>query len=294
MVVVQLTGGLGNQLFQYAAAKALSLHHNTDLLLDVSSFLREELPDLEVPRDFELYHFEGVKEKTIQAPELAADKKFSFLTEKRLERLLPKYRRGVFKEPFYHFDPNFFKSRQSVFLKGGWQSFKYFSKYSPEIISALQLKNSLISNVVKGEPVNKNDGVVSVHVRRGDYLRKPIILEWHGIMGKEYYAEAFEQIAKKTSIKKVFYFSDEPEWVASELLPLMPGEIISNKITASQYEDFYLMQHCSHNIVANSSFSWWAAYLNPNPDKIVIAPQHWFNKAPYDTKDLIPESWIRI
>jgi Glycosyl transferase family 11 len=294
MVVVQLTGGLGNQLFQYAAAKALSLHHETGLLLDVSSFLREELPDLEVPRDFELYNFEGVTEKTINAAELVSDKKFSFLTEKRFERLLPKYRRSVFKEPFYHFDVNFFKSRHSVFLKGGWQSFKYFNKYSTEIAAALQLKKSIVSNVVKTEAANSNEGVVSVHVRRGDYLRKPIILEWHGIMDKEYYAAAFEQIAKKTSIKKVLYFSDEPDWVARELLPLMPGEIVSNTIAATQYEDFYLMQHCSHNIVANSSFSWWAAYLNPNPDKIVIAPKRWFNKAPYDTKDLIPENWIRI
>lgn len=294
MVVVQLTGGLGNQLFQYAAAKALSLHHETGLLLDVSAFLREELPDLEVPRDFELYNFEGVTEKTINAVELAADKQFSFLNEKRFERLLPKNKRGVYKEPFYHFDPGFFNSRHAVFLKGHWQSFKYFNKYKSEIITALQLKKSVISNVLETAAANSNEGVVSVHIRRGDYLRKPVILEWHGIMDKAYYAEAFEQIAKKATIRKVLYFSDEPEWVASELLPLMPGEIISSKIAATQYEDFHLMQHCAHNIIANSTFSWWAAYLNTSPGKIVIAPKRWFNKAPCNTKDLIPESWIRI
>lgn len=295
MIVVQLIGGLGNQLFQYAAAKSLSLYHETELQLDVSSFLRTELPDLEVPRDFEMYNFKGVNERSVDVNTLVNNKEYSFLSEKGLERLLPNYKRGIYKEPFYHFDNNFFKSRKNVFLKGGWQSYKYFDKFQNNIVNALQLKDNLIDAGEKTlYETAGSGGVVSVHVRRGDYLRKPIILEWHGIMGKEYYAEAFEQISKRSTINKVLYFSDEPEWVANELLPIMHGEIISGKISKSQYQDFYLMQHCSHNIVANSSFSWWAAYLNPNPDKIVIAPKRWFNKAPYDTKDLIPENWIRI
>lgn len=294
MVVVQLTGGLGNQLFQYAAAKALSLQHKTSLLLDVSSFMRSELPELEVPRDFELSYFEGVKETTVNTCFLQNDKNYFFLKEKRIERLLPNYRRGVYKEPYYHYDANFFKTRSNVFLKGGWQSYKYFQKFRQQIIPSLQIKKDIVNGVADFASDLRSEGVVSVHIRRGDYLRKPIILEWHGIMNRDYYIKAFEKIAKKTSIKRVLYFSDEPEWVSSELIPVMPGEIISNSISGNQYQDFFLMQNCAHNIIANSSFSWWAAYLNPNPGKIIVAPQRWFNKAPYDTKDLIPENWIRI
>jgi hypothetical protein len=294
MVIVQLTGGLGNQLFQYAAAKSLSLHHNTELLLDISSFSRAELPELEVPRDFEMYNFTGVSDKTINLSALKDSKKYSFLTERKIEALLPNYKRRHYKQPYYHYDANFFKSKNPVFLKGGWQSSKYFEKYHRQIIDSLQLKNNVIEAVKQHEIVVNKVNSVSVHVRRGDYLRMKIILEWHGIMEQEYYAQAFEEISKRTTIDKVFYFSDDPQWVSKELLPIMKGEIVSDTTTKNQYEDFYLMQHCSHNIIANSSFSWWAAYLNPNPNKIVIAPKKWFNKAPYNTKDLIPAGWLTI
>lgn len=295
MVVVQLTGGLGNQLFQYAAAKSLALHHKTSLQLDVNSFLRTELPDLEVPRDFEMYNFKGVNELTVNVNDILKNKEYSFLTEKKFERLLPNYKRGLYKEPFYHYDINFFKSKKNVFLKGGWQSYRYFDNFKDEIKACLELQNNAVGDAYNFfSEKSKSENIISVHIRRGDYLRKPIILEWHGVMGKEYYAEAFEQIAKQQRIDRVLYFSDDPEWVSRELIPMMNGEIISSTVSKNQYQDFYLMQQCSHNIVANSSFSWWAAYLNSNPDKIVIAPKRWFNKAPYDTKDLIPENWIRI
>jgi Glycosyl transferase family 11 len=294
MVGVQLTGGLGNQLFQYAAAKALSLHHKTELLLEVSSFYRAELPDLEVPRNFELYNFAGVEEKLIKAAEHQTNKAFSFLKERRIEKILPNYKRNIYKEPFYHFDENFWKSKPSVFLKGGWQSPQYFSAFDALIKSSLVLKDEMMGNVKQKAASLQNQNTVAVHIRRADYLRKPIILEWHGVLGKEHYAKAFEEINNYTQIEKVLYFSDDPEWVEKELLPMMPGEIVSNATSSNQYEDFYLMQHCTHNIIANSSFSWWAAYLNPNPNKIVIAPQRWFNKAPLNTKDLYPNGWLKL
>jgi hypothetical protein len=294
MIIAQLTGGLGNQLFQYAAAKSLSLHHNTELLIDTSSFSRDELPELEVPRDFEMYNFAGVFDKTIDISTIVGNKNYSFLNEKKIETLLPNYKRGYYKEASYNFDTNFFNSKINVFLKGGWQSYKYFEHYNAQIIESLQLKDDKIAAVKTHEILTKQLNSVSVHVRRGDYLRMKIIFEWHGVMEQEYYARAFEEILKKGTIDKVFYFSDDTKWVSENLLPIMDGEIVSSVTTKNQYEDFYLMQHCTHNIVANSSFSWWAAYLNPNSNKIVVAPKKWFNKAPYDTKDLIPQSWIRI
>jgi hypothetical protein len=112
MIIVQLTGGLGNQLFQYAAAKSLSLHHDIPLLLEVSSFYREELPDLEVPRDFELYQFRGLTEKIISTEELISvidmQKEKSFT-----QKILPRHKRNIYTEPFYHYDRNFFNSKKN-------------------------------------------------------------------------------------------------------------------------------------------------------------------------------------
>ena len=151
MIIVQLTGGLGNQLFQYAAAKSLSLHHNVPLLLDVSSFYREKLPDLEVPRNFELTHFRGISEKIVnpdEIPVIIDFKKKGFLAEK----LVPAYKKSIYTEPHFHFDKNFFKSKKNVFLKGGWQSEKYFQKYKREIHNLLQVKDNLVETAYPGNP----------------------------------------------------------------------------------------------------------------------------------------------
>ena len=293
MVISELTGGLGNQMFQYAAAKALSLHHQTNLVLDVLSFYREELPYLEVPRNFDLNNFEGVNEVLITPNNQIADYKSYKKTP--LSGLVAAHKRKVYKEPFYHFDKNFFNSRKNVLLKGGWQSEKYFSRYKNEVRQAFQIKDEVINRVKELGQKLKNENSVAVHVRRGDYLRLPIILEWHGVLDANHYNNAFTQLQSKLDKPfSIYYFSDDPQWIEENLCPKWPGTIISKDSKNTAIEDFYLMSQCKHNIIANSSFSWWAAWLNDNPDKIVIAPQKWFGNAPCDPKDLIPESWMKI
>jgi hypothetical protein len=293
MIIVQLTGGLGNQLFQYAAAKSLSLYHNVPLLLDCSSFYREEIAELEVPRDFELYQFEGVKEKIITPEELAST--IDLKNEKSfLSKILPPHRRQIYTCPFFHYDRNFFKSRKTVYLKGGWQSEKYFSNYKDTLFQSLQLKPDVISPVREKARQIKEKQTVGVHIRRGDYLRMQIIFEWHGVMSKDYYARGFESIHKLRGDFSVLYFTDDPEWVQKELIPVMDGEIVSSTTSQNHFQDFYLLRCCHNNIIANSSFSWWAAWLNPNPDKMVIAPKNWFNKGPKDTQDLLPANWVQL
>ena len=293
MVIVQLNGGLGNQLFQFAAAKSLSLYHNVLLKIDISSFQRQNLPDLEVPRDFELYNFNGIKDKIFALSEKENADIIRFLKKKSFAKLLPNHKRKIYSEPFFHFDANFFNSRKDVLLRGQWQSEKYFLPYSTFLKEALQLKPGLIKNsLLRGSEVSSTNSV-SVHVRRADYLRKPVILEWHGVMSKEYYANAFKVLDEKIGSYDVYYFTDDPQWTKSALLPLRKGEIISES-TSSHYEDLYLMSQCRHNIIANSSFSWWGAWLNNNPDKIVIGPKQWFNKGPKDTYDILPETWVKI
>jgi hypothetical protein len=293
MVIVQLTGGLGNQLFQYAAARSLSLHHKVPLKLDCSSFYRDKISELEVPRNFELYQFEGVKEKIITPEELSQiidpNAKKTLLT-----KITPKYRRIVYQCPFFHYDSNFFKSRKTVYLKGGWQSEKYFSRYRDIIFQSLQLKQEVVSPVSEKARQIKEKQTVGVHIRRGDYLRMKIIFEWHGVMSKDYYLRGFEEIHKKKGDFSVLYFTDDPEWVQKELIPAMNGEIVSSTTNQNHFQDFHLLSSCQHNIIANSSFSWWAAWLNPNRDKMVIGPKKWFDKGPKDTQDVLPASWIRL
>lgn len=293
MIRLQLNGGLGNQLFQYAAGKSLALHHNVPLLLDISSFHRKNLPELEVPRDFELYNFEGIGDNVFRLSDRENEEIVAFLKKKSLAKLLPNHRRSIYTEPFYRFDANFFNSRNNVLLRGQWQSEKYFVRYTDFFRQTLTLNPTLIAGCLsKAKEVNAVNSV-AVHVRRADYLRKQIILEWHGVMDKAYYSKAFKKLDEALTDYSVFYFTDDPAWVQQELFPLKEGELISGT-TSSHYEDFHLMQNCRHNVIANSSFSWWAAWLNSHPGKIVMAPERWFNHGPKDTQDLLPESWIRL
>jgi hypothetical protein len=294
MVIVYLNGGLANQLFQYASAKALSLHHQVPLALDISSFSRTELPELEVPRDFELYNFKGVNEIVLTKEKLENDPAYRFARPSWINKLLPAHKRNVYVEPHYHYDSNFFKAGKNVYLKGGWQSEKYFAPYREELVSILEMKEELVTRVKNKALEFQQQPTVGVHIRRGDYLRKQIILEWHGVLGRDYYAQAFEIMSKHFPRLKIAYFTDDVDWVEKELLPIAPGEIISGTISRTGPEDFYLMSQCTHNIIANSSFSWWAAWLNKNPSKMVIAPKKWFDKAPLNAKDVVPESWTRI
>ncbi|HSU50429.1 MAG TPA: alpha-1,2-fucosyltransferase, partial [Segetibacter sp.] len=126
-----------------------------------------------------------------------------------------------------------------------------------------------------------------------DYSKK-VVQDYHGTLNEEYYQKAINKLTSLSPNPTFYIFSDDVEWVKDKLLLKRPAEFITGEVTKNHYEDFYLMSQCKHNIIANSSFSWWAAWLNPNPDKIVIAPKKWFNNAPYNTNDLIPQSWIKL
>src|SRR5262249_30437902 len=134
---------------------------------------------------------------------------------------------------------------------------------------------------------------VSVHIRRGDYYNSKETLRVHGILPEEYYRKAVNFITQNSSPSpRFFIFSDDAE--SAGLIGIPSATIVSGKITTTHFEDFYLMQQCRHSIIANSSFSWWAAWLNDNREKVVIGPQNWFNEGPKDTQDLLPERWIRL
>lgn len=291
MIIVELNGGLGNQLFQYAAGLSLSLHHNVPLKVNPLSFSKPD-PITGTKRQLELNNFEG-------SPVIASEKEIESLLQqpsaiRLLEKGLPFHKRKVYKEKGMSFDPNFFKSRKETYLKGNRQSEKYFKAFDNEIRQLLTVNKTVVSNaVISYAELLHGQHSISIHIRRGDYLTQ-IALDVLGILPVEYYQRAISYFTEKINTPVFHIFTDDTEWVKTNLKLECDYSIVSDTISKTAMEDFYLMQNCKHNIIANSTFSWWSAWLNNSPDKTVIAPLKWYNSPSFDNKDLIPTNWIRL
>jgi len=292
MIIIQLVGGLGNQMFQYAMARRLAILKETDLKFDISCFKHYEdrkydLGCFNIAEDFasdkEIYRLKGPEGKRIPR------KIF-----KIINRIKPYHKRSYIMERHYYFDPDILKISNNVYLEGYWQSEKYFKEIENIIRSEFKIKH-------KPDPVNKELGSlilglqsVSIHIRRGDYIADPDVNKVHGICPLEYYNAAIDKISKVIKDPHFFIFSDDPEWAENNLKIDYPTTLVKGNSGDRDYEDMRLMSFCRHNIIANSSFSWWSAWLGENPDKIVIAPKKWFNDQRINTGDLVPGSWYRI
>ncbi|MBB5440700.1 hypothetical protein HDC92_004403 [Pedobacter sp. AK017] len=268
MIISKIKEGIGNQLFQYAAARSLSLRHHVPVLMDIAHYFTSAV------RKFELGYFNipGIETNL----ELYAEVVF-----------------GVYKEPHFHYDPTFGQRKGNIYLDGFWQSEKYFKDIRAVLLEELKVKDSYVSHLQPVVNTIKNEHSVAVHIRRGDYVSKRFS-DTHGVLPYDYYARAIALLAIKVLPIKLYFFSDDMEWVKDNVVVDHPHEFISQSVTKNHLEDFHLMSQCRHHIIANSSFSWWAAWLNDYPEKQVIAPEKWFNNLPHDTKDLIPETWIKI
>jgi hypothetical protein len=289
MIIVQLQGGFGNQLFQYAAAMALAVHHNCSLKVDPTLLGQ---PDKAIGT-FRNYNLQVLEDNPIIAELDEINRVKGSKLSQYLYKLLPPYRRNVYRELGFEFDPNFYKSKIPVYLKGYRQSEAYFVRYKTEVLSKIRLQNSYTEPLQNWVQKLQEGNSVAVHIRRGDY-KNPVVTNYHGILTLDYYKAAINYILNLYPNSDFYVFSDTPE-VINELLDLnISVKTVQLNSATTQYDDFYLMSCCKHNIIANSSFSWWAAYLNHNPKKTVIAPKQWFNKAPYNTKDLYPTDWIQL
>ncbi|HLG40457.1 MAG TPA: alpha-1,2-fucosyltransferase, partial [Chitinophagaceae bacterium] len=206
--------------------------------------------------------------------------------------LFSRFGRNIYREPHFYFDKNFFSLNDPVFLDGFWQSPRYFKSIETVLREEFTIKPELIKNVIEKGKEMENKSSIAVHIRRGDFLN-PKIKTYHGVMSAFYFEKAIGMVKEMVSAPFVYFFSDDIEWVKQNLVVDKNSEFVSG-YTQSSVEDFYLMSKCRHNVIANSSFSWWAAWLNANSGKIVVAPQKWFAVADINTNDLIPSEWIRI
>ncbi|MGY6276301.1 alpha-1,2-fucosyltransferase [Methylomonas sp. MgM2] len=291
MIIQNIIGGLGNQMFQYAFAYAQSQNRNTTLKLDTTSFQNEELrkymlnkyninSQIASPAEISLLKYE--LESTLQR------------TIRNIKRLPRPFSSTYYQERCFEFDKGALKRTGDIYFNGYWQSEQYFCKY----------RNNLLHQFTLSRPINHKtklyfDNIsscesISLHIRRGDYVYNTKTNNIHGTCSLAYYGDAISFISPRIENPFLFIFSDDLRWAKENLVIDSPVTFIELKHEDRDCDEMFLMSQCKHNIIANSSFSWWGAWLNQNPGKIVIAPKRWFRDTAISTDDLIPESWIRI
>jgi hypothetical protein len=287
MIVARLYGGLGNQIFQYATARRLADNIGTELVLDIGD-LGKDVANI-TARNYELWRY-PIRARTLSLKEVKAAKLY---TNKILKRLPLPRPWSLYRENHFHFDSKILKLKNDVYLDGYWQCPKYFESIADDLEKELTPTQPM-GNADRdlSETINGRNSV-SIHVRRGDYVSVQCVAQTHGICSLDYYRNAVELMIKRVDDPIFFVFSDDPDWVRENLVINAPTEYVSHNGPDTAFQDMRLMSFCKHQIIANSSFSWWGAWLNSNPNKIVIAPKIWFLDA-RDTSDIIPENWIRI
>ncbi|HOI72947.1 MAG TPA: alpha-1,2-fucosyltransferase [Syntrophales bacterium] len=293
LVIVRLNGGLGNQLFQYATGRMLADHHRTELKLDLSAFHTGK------ERTYRLNHLR-VRERIAGDDEIDAlcgppRNSFRGIVFRLLQRMRPYHRRFVFQERCIgRYDPDILRTPKSVYLRGYWQSEKYFLTVAGDIRREIAEIEPRDAHSREMEKEMLRTASASVHVRRGDYVTDPAACEVHGLCDGDYYRRCVRFLDERVKNLRLFIFSDEPDWVRRNMDLGSSAVVVDHNGGERDYEDLLLMSRCRYHIVANSSFSWWGAWLCDFQDKIVLAPRNWFRAGVLEETDIVPDSWIRM
>ena len=290
MIIVKIHGGLGNQMFQYALGRSIALRHGCAVKLDLSFY--EQRNWKETPRTFQLSFFRT------QLMPCSEKERRQFIVNptiqkwnKRINRLNINFLSKYYQEKSCRFDENILTLKDNVYLEGYWQTPQYFEPFSAIIREDFTFREDLNdSNQALYERI-VNAESVAVHIRRGDYLTNPM----HNVFEITYLQKAIQIMVEKLGKNiQLFIFSDDLNWCKvnlNNINPELPEYYCEGGDTK---EDLQLMSSCKHFIIANSSFSWWAAWLSGYQNKVVIAPKKWFNDVRKDTTDLLPKDWIQI
>lgn len=290
-VIVSVYGGLGNQMFQYATGTALAQKNQAKLVLDLSWFASLRPPGI-TPWNFSLDKFpRTVFSTAIRGSDLFLDRTSLRNIAAKAKGKLRRIRNGqsILVERHFHYDASVLQASHGTWLMGYWQSPKYFQNVADTIREQFGWAPlSAASERISDEITQRNS--VCLHVRRGDYLATVA----HPVCDSSYYDRAIRRLLSECENTHFFIFSDDPEW-ARYNLPL--GSQVSTFVDVngpdSAHEDLLLMSRCKHFIIANSTFSWWGAWLSTHPEKTVTCPINWFG-TDLDTKDLIPPNWRRL
>lgn len=293
MIVVNIIGGLGNQLFQYALGRRLAQLNNTTLKLDITGF-----STFYKLHKYSLSHF-NVEENFATPDEVKKYRNFFSQAFVKVNRIAGNnfgayYQQKYIKEQNNLFDQNILKAPSDTFMQGFWQTEKYFKEIAGTIRNEFTFKTppSDANRKLADEILQNN--AVSIHVRRTDYITDSASNQAHGTCDLNYYRNAINYIAKHIEAPHFYIFSDDMPWVKENLKFGFATTFIDFNNANTNYEDLRLMSLCKHNIIANSTFSWWGAWLNNYDKKIVIVPEKWFNDKNRSSVDLIPEDWNKL
>lgn len=293
MITVEIKGGIGNQLFQYAFARSLAIELNDEIELDKSWYYWNSLLKKNTKRSFVL---NSLNTRNVN------------ITQKRLRyafaRTINKFKVVDFPFTFnktryiveqkFGYDPNVYKADyENKYFIGFWQSYKYFSNIRRILLSEIKPNFVLSPDSISLIKSARSTDSIAVHFRRGDYLINSKTRKFHGICSLDYYKNALDFISKNIRNPLFFVFSDDIKWVKGNFHFNSATIYIDSNYKVSDLESLWIMKNCKHFVIANSTFSWWGAWLSTNDHKIVVAPKKWFNND-VDTSDLIPKDWIRI
>lgn len=287
-VIVRIEGGLGNQLFQYAAARSLADRLGCDLALDLRGLAQIG----ERPFQLELYRTRA----TVADAQLLADlpewrsSRWGRIRSGLAQSVPALYDYPVFWPRSFAFDPRFERIRRPVYLVGYWQSEKYFAWNRVRLLKDIQL----ITPESPTTPMLKeicSSRSVGLHIRRGDYVTNAAAAQFHGLCDMAYYQASVQALQQQFADIQVFVFSDEPAWARAHLRLGVPTHYV---VSNPGHIDLELMRHCRHHVVANSSFSWWGAWLCESAGQVVHAPRCWFADPATDTSDVVPARWLQL
>ena len=293
MIIVKLIGGLGNQMFQYAAGRALSYSRGLELYLH-PDFSGENI----TPRSYRLGNF-NIIEKFAKPDQISLfwSKKYPYSLKKMLvstQNYYPFMKHGYLNDKLVYFCPDIIHKFHNIYLDGFWQSENFFQNIKLIIKDEFTIKKepSQLNKKIIGEMLRHES--VSVHVRRGDYITNLAALQHHGVCPRGYYLDAIDKLKEYVKNPHFYIFSDDLDWCKENLQIPYQTTFINQNGADYDYEDLRLMTMCKHHIIANSSFSWWGAWLSGNEGKIVFAPKKWFRTHQFNENDIIPNSWNKI
>lgn len=284
MIIVKMIGGLGNQMFQYALYKKMQVL-NKEVYLDIT--------DCNTRNEHNGYELEKVFDINANIATIDQVKELADIGEK----ITNKIKRKLFKKKTHYIQKKLkddlrILDSDNLYLDGFWQWDGYFKDIRKELISDFQFNINDINEINKRtlNLINSSNSV-SIHIRRGDYLNHKL---YKGICEKDYYLKAINYLNENCKDElKFFVFSNDIEWVKNNL-EIRNVVYVEGNNNENSYLDMFLMSRCKHNIIANSTFSWWGAWLNTNKNKIVVAPSKWLNDSSMDSNNIVLKEWIRV
>jgi hypothetical protein len=303
MIITRLTGGLGNQMFQYAAGLSLAHARRTVLKLDVTWFghagtkphERYALSSFNLPEQFatedEIEQRRGVPLTRVERWSAVLARAFHFYQyARRLER-----RGRVLHDAVSGFNPVFFEQPDDTYLHGNWQSEKFFAPVADQLRAHFSLRYPASPGIAALADRIRSGPSAFLHFRRGDYVTDPRYAREIGQPGAGYQIAAIRQLRERHGDVMLYVFSDDIETVAREFVPAGPHEFVREPPGTEPHQILRLMSLCDHAIIANSTFSWWGAWLGEKPGNLVVAPRRWFAEgSPYNARDLVPDRWVQL